>query len=254
MGRKTERKGLSPPEQDNEAKSLLNVEEERKFEPITEIEFKFLLQDVETRNEGLSKFISTSEAFNDGVPCTDVVKKYLRSSPACEELLVLLEPSDTSLKSPGIASVLKCLEQILMRIRTDLTKNLAAGEAIVQKVLAAHMKHIYSSLQAQSKSNIIKSTLQFLLAAVLLSEKTKRALQTRLNFAHVHFAALFKRRNRKDDQDVRSCMILLTLAFLVNSDSNTVKFMVQQRTFLHLTISGLKFDAKEVVVDVLLTL
>ena len=51
---------------------------------------------------GLSKFISTSEAFNDGVPCSDVVKKYLRSSPACEELLALLQPLETALKTPGV--------------------------------------------------------------------------------------------------------------------------------------------------------
>ncbi|GFS04354.1 nucleolar pre-ribosomal-associated protein 1-like [Elysia marginata] len=256
MGRKTERKDSSSSDEEvkqNKTNSSQCKEESSKFEPITEIEFKFLLQDAETRTEGLSRFISTSEAFTDGVPCPDVVAKYLKSSPACAELLTLLEPSETCLKSPGIALVFKCLEQILTRIRMDLIKYLASGETIVQKLLAAYMRPVYASLQAQSKSNIIKSAVQLLIAMALLSEKTKKALQTRLNFNHVHFSALFRRRNRKDSQDVRSCMILLTLAFLVNSDSNTVRFMVQQKIFLQMTIAGLKFDARDVVVDVLLT-
>ena len=60
MGRKTEKQQSSLSDEkveQKEVKSPHHKEEENKFEPITEIEFKFLLQDVETRTEGKNFFL-----------------------------------------------------------------------------------------------------------------------------------------------------------------------------------------------------
>ncbi|XP_059146609.1 nucleolar pre-ribosomal-associated protein 1-like [Physella acuta] len=221
---------------------------------ITEVEFKFLLRDPSTVNEALEKFIHSAEAFDDGVPCHDIVLGYCRSSPSCAEIWTLIDPTSTSLKTNDISLVLQCLEKILTRIRTDLSKLSSTGEAIVQKILAAHMGQVYTCLRDQNKSKIIKSALQLLIAMIMLSEKSKKAVLARLNFGHVNFPSLFRRRNRKDTQDVRSCIVLLTLAFLLDSDHSVVNTIVQQKTFLQMTIAGLKYDSREMVVDTLATL
>ncbi|XP_055863710.1 nucleolar pre-ribosomal-associated protein 1-like isoform X2 [Biomphalaria glabrata] len=128
------------------------------------------------------------------------------------------------------------------------------GEAIVQRLLAAHMGQVYNCLRDQNKSKTIKSAVTLLIAMVLLSDKSKKTVLARLNFGHQNFPPLFKRRNRKDPQDVRSCMVLLTLAFLLDSDNAVITVLVQQKTFLQFVIAGLMYDSKEVVVDTLATL
>uniref|UniRef100_A0A2C9LFH0 URB1 N-terminal domain-containing protein n=1 Tax=Biomphalaria glabrata TaxID=6526 RepID=A0A2C9LFH0_BIOGL len=60
--------------------------------------------------------------------------------------------------------------------------------------------------------------------------------------------------DKTDPQDVRSCMVLLTLAFLLDSDNAVITVLVQQKTFLQFVIAGLMYDSKEVVVDTLATL
>ncbi|KAH9488020.1 nucleolar pre-ribosomal-associated protein 1 [Bulinus truncatus] len=247
-------------------RSLLNenIEEERNATSpkkakesvtfISDVEFKFLLRDEETVVEGLEKFIQTAEAFIDGVPCPDIVSSFCISSPNLAEFWNLIEPSSCKLKINDVALVFECLEQILARIRNDLVKLSSVGEAIVQKVLAVHMGQLYYSLRDQNNSRTIKSGLKLLIAMVLLSDKSKKAILSRLNFGHQNFHPLFNRRNRKDPQDVRSCVVLLTLAFLLDSDNTVINFLVQQKTFLQSVIGGLMYDPKEVVIDTLATL
>ncbi|CAG5136530.1 unnamed protein product, partial [Candidula unifasciata] len=224
------------------------------FVSISEVEFKFLLSDQETVIEGLEKFIGSAEAVIEGQECPDIVAGYCRSSQTCSELFTLIDPTGPKMKANELALVFRCLELVLTRIQTNLLKFSSTGEAVVQKLLAGHMGQVYNCLQEQNKSKTIKAALRLLTSMVRLSDRAKKAVQSRLNFAHATFPPIFRRRNRKDPNDVRSCAVALTLSFLQDSDLSTISSLVQQRTFLQQVIGGLKYDRHDLVLETLATL
>ncbi|XP_041352192.1 nucleolar pre-ribosomal-associated protein 1-like [Gigantopelta aegis] len=232
LSKKRKRKHLSD-ENTDETK-----ETKKKKEEFTEIEFKLMLRDSNTIFVGLERFIETAQRFQEEE--YDLVLQYCRSSNDCSEIFSLLEAEKR--KPAEVALIFNTLECILIRIAGDLDKLKTVGQLVVQRLVASHLPLICVFLRMSNKSTQIKAALKLLCAMVMIGGSSCRAVISQFNFNHQNITPLFNRRDRKDDQDVRTCLVHFVMAFLLAGDKGVVRKLVEQKTMLQGILRGLPDD------------
>ncbi|XP_048767971.2 nucleolar pre-ribosomal-associated protein 1-like isoform X5 [Ostrea edulis] len=209
-------------------------------EKYTEIRFKFELRDANLTFLALEKFAKQAEEHVTDNKDYDIVAGYCRSSPECTEILQLLEGGRR--KETEYHAIFGALEAILLRILDDLTKHAPVGKAILQKILSVGMPSVYFMLGPQIKAAAVKTTLRMLGALVMLGEGGAKALLLQLDTTHQHVQSLFTRRNAKDPQDVRTCLIHFVMAFLMVGSNSVTQQLVNIKGFLASLFTGLIRD------------
>ncbi|XP_078334635.1 nucleolar pre-ribosomal-associated protein 1-like isoform X1 [Crassostrea virginica] len=233
-GKKRKKK---PPQKENKSPVKKKRTEDEHY---TEIRFKFELRDANLTFLALEKFVKHAEEYNPGSKEYDIVAGYCRSSPECTEILQLLDGGKR--KETEIYRIFGALEVILLRILDDLSKHAPMGKVILQKILSVGMLSVYFLLGPQVRATAVKTTLRMLGALVMLGEGGAKALLTQLDTTHKHVQLLFTRRDPKDSQDVRACLIHFIMAFLKVGGNSIVQQLISIKGFLSTLFSGLMQD------------
>ncbi|XP_061193615.1 nucleolar pre-ribosomal-associated protein 1-like [Saccostrea echinata] len=211
-------------------------------EKYTEIRFKFELRDPNLTFLALDKFVKQAEEYGSESNEYDIVTGYCRSSPECTEILQLLEGGKR--KEKELHSIFGVLEAILLRLLDDLrlTKHAPVGKVILQKILSVGMPSVYFMLGPQVKASAVKTTLRMLGALVMLGENGAKALLSQLDTSHKHIQSLFNRRDLKDPQDVRTCLIHFIMSFLLVGSNSVIQQLINIKGFLNSLFNGLTKD------------
>ncbi|XP_076077212.1 nucleolar pre-ribosomal-associated protein 1-like [Mytilus galloprovincialis] len=217
----------------------------------TEVHFKVELKDPITTFLALDKFHDAADKFLEGEGY-DIVAGYCRSSEECTEILQLLEGGKR--KPSELQLIFETLECILIRLVDDLSKYQSVGHTIVKKIWGSHTGSLYSSLSQRNKASQIKTTLKLLSAMTMLGETSARAILTQIDFSNPNIQLLYGRRDRKDPQDVRTCMIHFVLGFLLSGSDSVIRQLMDLKDFSSGLFSGLCYDNIETVQLVLNTL
>ncbi|CAC5395758.1 URB1 [Mytilus coruscus] len=217
----------------------------------TEVHFKVELKDPITTFLALDKFHDAADKFLDGEGY-DIVAGYCRSSEECTEILQLLEGEKR--KPSELQLIFEVLECILIRLVDDLSKYQTVGHTIVKKIWGSHTGPLYSSLSQRNKASQIKTTLKLLSAMIMLGETSARAILTQIDFSNRNIQLLYERRDRKDPQDVRTCMIHFVLGFMLSGSASVIRQLMDLKDFSEGLFSGLYYDNIETVQLVLNTL
>ncbi|CAG2249527.1 URB1 [Mytilus edulis] len=115
-------------------------------------------------------------------------------------------------------------------------------------------KENHQSLSQRNKASQIKTTLKLLSAMTMLGETSARAILTQIDFSNPNIQLLYGRRDRKDPQDVRTCMIHFVLGFLLSGSDSVIRQLMDLKDFSSGLFSGLCYDNIETVQLVLNTL
>ncbi|XP_062588267.1 nucleolar pre-ribosomal-associated protein 1-like, partial [Saccostrea cucullata] len=211
-------------------------------EKYTEIRFKFELRDPNLTFLALDKFVKQAEEHGIDSSEYDIVTGYCRSSPECTEILQLLDGGKR--KEKELHSIFGALEAILLRLLDDLrlTKHAPVGKVILQKILSVGMPSVYFMLGPQVRASAVKTALRMLGALVMLGESGAKALLSQLDTSHKHIQSLFNRRDFKDPQDVRTCLILFIMAFLLVGSDSVIQQLINIKGFLNSLFTGLTKD------------
>ncbi|KAK3579962.1 hypothetical protein CHS0354_000838 [Potamilus streckersoni] len=109
------------------------------------------------------------------------------------------------------------------------------------------MKTIYFCLSMSNKSSQIKAALELLTAMIMLGPSSARTVVLQFDFKCSKLGPLFSRRDMKDSQDVRSCLIHFIVAFLLVGDNDVIRHLVDQKEFLSSLFKGIIFDRVPVI-------
>uniref|UniRef100_K1PPI3 Nucleolar pre-ribosomal-associated protein 1 n=1 Tax=Magallana gigas TaxID=29159 RepID=K1PPI3_MAGGI len=206
----------------------------------TEIRFKFELRDANLTFLALEKFVNQAKECNPESKGYDIVAGYCRSSPECSEILQLLDGGKRN--ETEIHRIFGALEVILLRIVDDLSKHAPVGKVILQKILSVGMPSVYYLLGPRVRASAVKTTLRLLGALVLLGESGAKALLSQLDTTHKHVQLLFTRRDPKDSQDVRTCLVQFIMAFLMVGSNSVIQQLINIKGFLSTLFNGLIQD------------
>ncbi|OWF47467.1 nucleolar pre-ribosomal-associated protein 1-like [Mizuhopecten yessoensis] len=211
-----------------------------KTEEFTEITFKYLLRDPATTFSAFDKFSETAQQWSQEQGY-DIVARYCQSSAECSEIFKVLEAGK---RKPGeVAAIFRSLEAILLRIADDLDKFSMVGQNIVQRLLSSQMATIYFTLLMTNKSGHIKVTLKLLTAMVMLGDRSARMILAQFDFNNPVLPPLLNRRDKKDPNDVRTCLLHFMMSFLIIGSDDVIKQLAEQRGFLGSLIPGLHADS-----------
>ncbi|XP_052239266.1 nucleolar pre-ribosomal-associated protein 1-like isoform X2 [Dreissena polymorpha] len=210
----------------------------KKKDEFTVIDFKFHLNDQNTVTS-LEKFVEAAQSWLDGSG-DDIVAALCRSSPECEEVLKLLE--STGRKVSEFQPVFQCLEKILLRIADDLGRFYSTAQCIVRKILTSHSNLLHNILNIKNKSGSIKSGLKLLVSMVMLGNQSAKLVLNHVDLGHATMLPLLRRRDTKDDEDVRTCFQHLIVSFLLSGDSETIRRLIQVKGLMENVFQGIRFD------------
>ncbi|XP_052811297.1 nucleolar pre-ribosomal-associated protein 1-like [Mya arenaria] len=216
-----------------------NDESKKKKTSFSVIEFKFYLSDPSTIFLGFEKFIEAAQPGkdNDG---EDIVAGFCKSSPECEEIMQVFQT--TGRKPNELQLVFLALEKILLRIADDLGKYYNTGQTIVRKLLTAHANILHNVLNNKNKSGPIKSGLKLLVSMVMLGPQSAKLVLDHVDFGHATMVSLWKRRDTKDEEDVRTCFSLLVIAYLLAGDGDVIRRLIQIKGLMENMFQGIQFD------------
>ncbi|XP_069141915.1 nucleolar pre-ribosomal-associated protein 1-like [Argopecten irradians] len=225
---------------DDENRSSDSPSKKSKSDEFTEITFKYLLRDPSTTFPAFERFLETARICSENQGY-DIVAGYCRSSAECSEVFKVLEVGK---RKPGeLALIFGVLEAILLRIADDLEKFSVVGQNIVQRLLSSQMATVYFTLLMTNKSGHIKVTLKLLTAMVMLGDRSARMVLAQFDFNNSVLPPLLNRRDKKDLNDVRTCLIHFMLSFLFTGSDDVIKQLLEQRGFLGSLIPGLLADS-----------
>uniref|UniRef100_A0A0X3P9X5 Nucleolar pre-ribosomal-associated protein 1 n=2 Tax=Schistocephalus solidus TaxID=70667 RepID=A0A0X3P9X5_SCHSO len=196
---------------------------------------------------GLAVFLKRIEAETE----CDVVYQYL-STQTGEEILALLE-AGYERKFNELTVILKVLAILVLRTNTDLAKEFASvGKRIAEGVLEeAPLAACLRALRPSGSAEAAKASLQLLAAVVSTSPLLGRSLLRSLNFDHADWVQCSRRRNTKDQCDVRTCFINFLAAFFAAGHNVLIREVLEAKNAMHLLISECFTDKLS---NVLLTL
>ncbi|KFM59732.1 hypothetical protein X975_08157, partial [Stegodyphus mimosarum] len=99
---------------------------------------------------------------------------------------------------------MKTFCHILMRIASDLHIFSAAGNAIVNEILANGMKTVFGFLKPKQKSSRVKLALHLLSSMVALGKQAAHRVISKLDFSNVTFTQLLNKTNFSEEEDCRA--------------------------------------------------
>ncbi|KAL7059381.1 hypothetical protein AAHC03_013599 [Spirometra sp. Aus1] len=182
---------------------------------------------------GLAVFLKRIESETD----YDLVHQYL-STQTGEEILSLLE-TGYERKFNELTVILKVLAILVLRTNTDLAKEFASvGKRIAEGVLEeAPLAACLRALRPSGSAEAAKAALQLLAAVVSTSPLLGRSLLRSLNFDHTDWVQCSRRRNTKDECDVRTCFINFMASFFAAGNNVLIREVLEAKNAMHLLIS-----------------
>lgn len=135
--------------------------------------------------------------------------------------------------------ILKVLTIVILRVNRDLASEFAAtgrhlSEGVLEEVpLAA----CFRALRVNSSADGAKAALQLLAAVVSTSSILGRSLLRSINFDHPDWVQCSRRRNTKDDADVRTCFINLVASFFVTDNNLLIRELLESKSKLSMLCS-----------------
>ncbi|KAM9811939.1 nucleolar pre-ribosomal-associated protein 1 [Syngnathus typhle] len=212
--------------------------------------FKSMLRDPTAALKGLETFIATAKKLPSS-ELYDVVEGYIKISMDCAEIFKLLEGEKQTEKE--MVLIFESLEMILLRTASDLSHFNMVGNAIVKKIISAHMKLIQSGFYS-TNNRLVRQCLSLLSASVSQGPEAAREILSHI-YMHKSLAGLAKRKDKTGRPDVRMAFIQFALSFLVSGDNATVGLILEVKELLPEILStGLKEDRMSIVNLILSTL
>ncbi|XP_076444589.1 nucleolar pre-ribosomal-associated protein 1-like [Babylonia areolata] len=217
------------------------------------IRFKFLLRSADTVAKGLQKFLDMcgdeeEEESKEGLQLLD---SYLKSSPQCSEVIDLLTPKTSSQE---ISLVFAWIKMVLQKCQSVTKEFSELQQHLVKTLLTRHGHLMLNSLRRGNKTSFVKSTLMLLITIASLGHKFAVLLHSHMDFTHANWPGLLSRRDRKDEIDVRACVVAILMTLLQAEEEDVTRSLVEQRVLLQDVLLGLKYDRSEYVVHTLNTI
>eukprot|EP00118_Oscarella_pearsei_P013623 m.110471 g.110471 ORF g.110471 m.110471 type:complete len:1895 (+) comp37396_c0_seq1:90-5774(+) len=210
-------------------------------------EFSTLVQCESTVLQGLVCFNKYACDEESGAA---FVENYVAFSSECKDLMQLLQQDKLPSQQPRL--LFKALEAILLHAAAERDQQ-ALGMKMSRRIIHGHLKMIYQGLGRSSSNGLVKATLKLLGSVVMQSSAVARELQLLFDFSLPSLPFLPNKRNRQEEEDVRSCFIKFCLAFLVSGDATVVSAALENKVLLSAALKGL-FDDSMATVHLVLSI
>ncbi|GFU14421.1 nucleolar pre-ribosomal-associated protein 1 [Nephila pilipes] len=200
----------------------------------------------------LQHLVNEADKFLNKESDYDIIKEYLHMSINCQELLDIIKELSTS-DIRNAMLLLNALSYILIRIARDLDIYITAGKSIVNGILSHGMNIVFNFLKFDKTASRTKLALHLITSMIALGNQTALQVVSKLNFSDPLYMRLLIRRNRSEDEDVRSAFLNLIVLIITVCNDNIIKQLTEIKGFFNEILSGMTSDRVSTIILVLNT-
>ncbi|CAF1119322.1 unnamed protein product [Didymodactylos carnosus] len=189
---------------------------------------------------------------DDQQAIVNLIKDLCALSPNLETILSLI--NEEKRKSSETTTLYRFCTTILETLSSNedlIAQYSLVGETLVKTFISTSIKSIYFMLSARNTASHLKTTLNLLQSMIKQNEFCARTTITAIDFKRLCWRPLLKRRDVRDPNDVRQCMIKFFLSSLVYQHLETIRLLIKEKELFHDIFSGLIYDTSETVSYVL---
>lgn len=199
---------------------------------------------------------NTNAAFEVFISCAkqresendfDIVDDFCRSSVDCDDIFKILNTE--KFVANDVRLVIEWLQLLLSRVAGDLKKHRPAVHPVVRHAIAyVSGPRVKWLLAMKNKSSHLKTFLKLMTAIVRQGSWAGREIATWFEVNNVHLVSLLNRRDLRDEEDVKTCLIELIASLLACDDYSVIRRLLEIKGFLNKVVADLNGDKASAVV------